>query len=211
MKKILTLSIIAVLSISSYAQLKVGIQAGRSHEGITILPNTNALISIQPGVVLDYAINKNLSIKPSINYLQTGMVNNYKLAGTTTIDKAVIHNIRIPVDFTVGIKIGSGKLLASLGPTFNFGIDGKITTTVNGVNTYTNNLLFKNQPGYLKKISWGAQLGLGYAINNKLEFRGLFVIPFTNELNNPYGIKGYLDTNGFSILGGYYFLRTHKK
>ncbi len=211
MKKILSLSVIAIISITSYAQLKLGVQAGASFATTNFasvtLADAKGITFVQPGLVFDYSIGNKFSIKPSINYLQTGFIQDILVGGISSTNKLTINNLRIPVDLTVPIKAGPGRLLLSAGPTLNLALNGNTATTIAGGTPINTSVKFGNNVGELKSINWGTQFGIGYALNNGLELRGLYSLPITDEQNQAAGATNSTKTSVISAVLGYYFIR----
>jgi hypothetical protein len=210
MKKIFSIAIAICISYQIQAQINVGFQAGLSvaNPSITSLPNASSITYVQPGLVLDYKLGNAFSIRPSINYLQTGYSNTVTLGSIINTYKTTINNLQIPLDLCVPIKAGPGKLILCAGPTLQFSLNGNTVQSSN-VSTPVNKtvLKFGSDSLSLKQINWGTNFGLGYQLKNGLELKANYNIGLTDQINNSAVYKN----NVLSLMLAYYFIKSKSK
>jgi hypothetical protein len=223
MKKTIITLLLAAASLSTFAQFKVriGAQAGLSianpTTNIDAYKDLNGITFIQPGLIFDLPVSKFFSIKPGINYLQTGANVTFKDTIPffnyiqTANHIAKLNNIQIPVDLNIPIKLGPGKLLLSAGPTINLALSGIVksafSTTQPGVSASntSSNIRFNDSIGNYARVNWGTQFGVGYGLNNGLELRGIYNLGMSN-IQNLTNTTDKLRNNVLTIMLSYYFL-----
>jgi Outer membrane protein beta-barrel domain len=218
-QKLFSIASLCMLSFISYAQLSVGVQAGASMSvpNFSTLPNAKNVTFIQPGIIVDYRLGGLLSIRPSLNYLKSGFttesITNIGSDVYSTIQKFRTDNILVPIDLCVPIKVGSGKVILSAGPTLVFGLGGNSETvsSKNSVATTTINtpIKFGSNAGEFKQINWGTNFGLGYSFGNGLDIRGIYNLAL-DDLQNGLPSGTTAKTNVVSLMLAYYFIKPKK-
>jgi Outer membrane protein beta-barrel domain len=212
-KTFLILSSICLTAFTSQAQLSLGIQAGASTSlpDFSTIPKASGITFVQPGIVFDYKLADFFSLRPSVNYLQSGFNSTTVLTSLVSVtDKFRTNNLLIPIDLCVPLKVGSGRLVLSAGPTVQIALNGSTdqTVTTGGVASTPINSKFKigSATGELKQINWGTNFGLGYRMNNGLELRSTYNLALDNQINvgtSTATNKSHL----ISVLLAYYLIR----
>lgn len=140
------LSTIAVLSLlCSHAQVRFGLKAGYNHTDAEIETAAHAYwlkglgYSAMPGyhagLVADFAFGEYFSVQPGLLYKLRGFYAKGTVPGPA--DGPVDANIsywynylELPLNFLGRYPLGPGKLFAGIGPSFSYGISGRIKSVM---------------------------------------------------------------------------------
>jgi Outer membrane protein beta-barrel domain len=197
MKKLMLSFAVIAISMSAKSQVRLGVQAGASINSPTVsgLGNvaTKKITTVSPGIVFEVPMGP-LSFRPSVNYLagNTTFQENIPAAGlipaTLQVDQIITKNVQIPLDITLPIKAGKGKILIAVGPVVTIGLKAEVASTVSvassgsTLSTGSAPLQFGNASSEIKKVDWGGRFGVGYRLN-KFDILAQYKLGFTNQLN----------------------------
>jgi Outer membrane protein beta-barrel domain len=215
----ITMASALLISISAKAQIKLGVQAGINSSSATIsgLSNLKNITAPKAGLITEFKLMQGLLFRPAINFEQFGNIQNTitNLSGgiTNTIAQTQkINAIEIPLELTVPLKLGKGKLLLSAAPTATIGLSGTNTgtnTTQVGsgtavVNPINSNINFGTATTELKKLDWGTRFGLGYQLSNGIQLNATYNVGLTNLSNAS---SGSYKTHNLGVTIGYFFIK----
>jgi hypothetical protein len=198
MKKLMLSFAVIVISISANSQVRVGVQASASVNSPTVsgLPSAlkDKVTTVAPGIVFEMPLGP-LAFRPSVNYLPsaTNLQQTIPAVGSTPAQlqntQTITKNVQIPLDFTLPIKAGKGKLLLAAGPIVTVGLSADVTVNTTNlasgapVSVANAPISFGNASGQLKKVEWGSRFGIGYRYK-KLDLLAQYKLGLTNVLNN---------------------------
>jgi hypothetical protein len=198
MKKVILALGAVIIILNASAQLRVGVQAGASVVGPKItVAGTGTTYSDQgftflyPGIVFDYKVGNAFSVRPSANFLQTGMNSSQTIGGLLTQNRVRINNVHVPIDLVVPIKLGKGKLEIMAGPSLVLSLNGNSSTTVAGGTPVNRNLTFGNDTVSLKQINWGTSFGAGYRFESGIGLRAMYNLAMADQDNSAAGSARY--------------------
>ncbi|PSL49181.1 outer membrane protein with beta-barrel domain [Chitinophaga niastensis] len=222
MKKNVLLIAVALLgTLSTYAQVKLGVKAGFSaasinatadgksdNEGRKILPAFHA------GLIADFTLAENFSLQPGLFYSAKGVkASSEASAGGVSAKETMtvkLNYLEIPVNFLYKHEMGGGKLFAGFGPYIAFGIGGKVKSTyeVNGQKqSNETKVKFDGKKDandgnvHMKTLDAGANFTVGYelkggflvGVNYSLGLTNCTVAENSTSKNRYFGISvGYL-------------------
>lgn len=161
MRKIYFLTIGLFGSIVSFAQFSFGVQATGNladarfsvTEGVS--PDKKMKVFPGGGLIVNYAVNKNFSLRSGVNYLQQGV--NLSLftpseGGDSPSEqlnsKVNLHYVQVPV---TAVYMTSGKKLQFLGGAGGFvsyGMSGKIKSTIEYSSPFGHEVIRDNQDAF---------------------------------------------------------------
>jgi hypothetical protein len=217
--KIFTTTIAALtIAASSFGQIKLGVQAGVNSSSASIkgLSDVNSITAPKIGLITEFNLMQGLLFRPAINFEQFGnsQSSTSSLPGsiTTVATTTKINALEIPLELTVPLKLGKGKLLLSAAPTATIALSGtatgSTTTTPTGGSATTTNstnaVKFGNAAAELKQIDWGTRFGLGYAFNNGIQLNATYNVGLTN-LSNVSGASQ--KTHNIGVTLAYFFIK----
>jgi hypothetical protein len=142
MKKIILLLTGVVLSVATFAQLSFGVQGTGNLATASVkyedFFDFRKSMKAMPGagIVVQYAINKNLALRTGANYLQNGVVLK------TTIDESVnmklelennLNYVQVPVNLLFTLPVTRFQFFAGGGGFINYGISGKSKATLSHI------------------------------------------------------------------------------
>ncbi len=217
-KKLLTAATI-LLSTFFMGRAQLGVQAGAMAVPGEAYPSTvnlagerlGGMLSYTAGLFYEYRINKNLVVRPELNWL-------HKRWGEEHIDDVIeetldrvmgINYLEVPLQLLYAPAADKGILLGG-GPAILFGMNGKMKTK-SSVGTSTSEAYKFNQTDGEKALTIGVNLLLGYRFNK---------IHLTLNYNRGLTNKGEHTSNAFKDYGneshialrvGYHFLKGGKK
>jgi hypothetical protein len=189
MKKIILSGAGLIMSIVSFSQFSVGVQASANLSG-AFIKNENDFdysktMRIMPaaGIVAQYEAGKHLAIRSGISYMQHG------ITLKATVDEDVqmkikaqtsLHYLQVPVTAMYLLPFENVRLFAGIGGYFGYGISGKVKETLSyiapdeSVITITGEIdAFEKEEedgAGLKRTDFGAMALAGVELKN-----GLFV------------------------------------
>ncbi len=194
MKKItLLLAFFAFAFVNVNAQVHFGIQAGPAFTSMTSkssgLKVTYNKTGFTAGVLAELPLGESgLHFRPALNFIQKG--------GDFEGASINLNYLEIPLDFTYKIEAGSGKLFLGAGPSFAFGLSGKVKS-----DGLSEDIEFGSNDGEIKPLDLGANILAGYELSNGLFFSLNYNLGLSNisndtedkTRNNYFGIRvGYL-------------------
>ncbi len=202
MKKILTIVLVA-FSAASFAQVSVGPKLGL---GLSTIKDTKvstgntagsytSIITPQIGAVLNVQMGDIFALRPELLFVQRGFkqVQN----GFTTVGR--VSYLELPINVAAGFQAGPGKLEFFAGPSFGFGLGGKIKSEGNGSSNTTTVKSGKepasNVPSntvYLNGFNASLNFGIDYKFDNGLLIQAGYNLGLTNMLPH------YADSNAES-------------
>ena len=114
-------------------------------------------MGLQAGAAVEISITENIAIQPELLYFQKGTQTDIDFAGQTTVVEQTLNYIEIPILAKFKFETDQGPILyGTLGPSFGFGIDGKIA--VKGVEEEE---AIDFQEDMLTRIDVGFSFGVG--------------------------------------------------
>jgi hypothetical protein len=216
MKKLLYLFILFNITCSAYAQrvTRIGIQTGTSINiakvSLSSLNNTNAFAFFAPGLVSSIHINKVISINPGLNYNPIGFKRTVIVDSLLTLlTNNKVNNINVPLNLSLNLKAGKGKLFFNLGPSFALSLDGtSIVDSVRGGLSYKTSIpfIFGASNSELKRFNLGSNFGLGYWWPSGFELKSNY--GFLNDITKTNLYQ--LDNTIVHLSASFYFLGNRK-
>jgi len=219
MKKLFLIGTFSALSFAGIAQnSSIGIQAGANMSSPTIKDGSGSSFSkdmkigLLAGIVIEVPFSESIGFRPEINFIQKG----HKISSKETIgsisytdeSEATLNYVEIPLNFVYNIPAGANHVFVGLGPSFGYGLSGKVKSksTVTGQATVSdeNKIEFGNDKAKddLKPFDFGGNILAGFKMNNGLFFKAAYSMGLINiDLNTNSTYKN----NGFSFTIGYMF------
>lgn len=239
MKKIQTiLFVISLLLVvlNASAQIQWGIRAGANFSNVLAKDekgnkqSTSLLTGFHAGITGDLNIARDFYIQPGLLFSTKGYKYSQAEEGVTAIGSEMPYYLEVPVNFLFKPQVGTGRLLAGVGPYISYGIGGnwKIEATegstslsqkgkLNFKNDITGAFLDSTSNGgafgiantqtYGKPLDAGLSALLGYEFSQKFYFQANGQIGLLNIMPTVKGISsGYVQKNRqFGISVGYKF------
>lgn len=183
MKKIITVIALAAITvqIAQAQKSSFGFTAGATLSRITARfeggsLNTKSKVGFTAGVIGDVPISKELSFMPALNFVQKGGKSKSESFESTT----TLNYIEIPLNFVYRTPGQSGHLLIGAGPSFAYGVSGKMKD-----NDPTEPMDAKVKFGTsneddFKPLEIGANLLLGYQFKNGFNIAANYNIGLNN-------------------------------
>ena len=218
MKKIILFAAGVILTMSSFAQLKFGLQVTGNLASANVKSkydiNFDKGLAGLPGVsaIVQYDRGGHMSLRTGITYLQKGTELKYSFDefGSTTTT-TLLNYLQVPVQAIYGINVGSSRLYAGVGGYGGYGLGGHVKNTLwfhtdDGGYEITEKLKafdkIEEDGGDLKKFDYGL-IGLaGVELKNGLYFEAGYEQGLANisrDQENTY------KNNGIQITIGYFF------
>ncbi|HSV12314.1 MAG TPA: porin family protein [Hanamia sp.] len=132
MKKIYLVLAALIITVAGFSQARIGVQVIGNASSVSFQSDniTDAKKSLQPafgaGLVADIPLAGNLSVRPSINFLQKKNSIKFGDAGQPTEVKTSLNYAELPVDFVYTIPAKAVSFYFGAGPSIGYGISGKI-------------------------------------------------------------------------------------
>lgn len=214
MKKILLGTIISLVSLAGYSQVRWDVKAGMSMSNMTQL-DEGPKFGYTVGVGADYAFNNLWSLQTGINFTSKGTRESDSERGEKETFQVFSHYAELPVLAAVNFQIVDNiKFIINAGPYFALGLGGKqeYTNTRFPDDNYSISL-FKGENGekaLMKRFDMGLQYGIGTEINKHLlvNLTGQcgFITPYNSPYNKTFGDDGKSPLNlSFNVTLGYRF------
>lgn len=148
MKKLLILLSIVLLSLTSMAQMRVGISAGSNLSSMSVFLRDRSTFRINPiwgynaNLIIEYQFKSNFSLWSGISITQKGFNQHIKYFYSPRFDStADIHSkltyLEIPIYLKFNTSFKRVDLFYGFGPYIAYGIHGSIITEVVGRNNAT--------------------------------------------------------------------------
>lgn len=200
MKESIVISCLAILTICSslHAQdIKFGITAGPVLSDLRSKVDgekekLDPKIGFAAGLLLNMAITDNISIQPRLNFVQKG--GKEKEEEETLI--LSLNYIEVPVNFIYHFGETQSSFFIGAGPSFAFGISGKLKYEYEGMGSESIKVKFGNKDeDHFKRLDIGANIIAGYNISQNLFISAQYNHGFSNlfiggnddgKLNNRY-------------------------
>ncbi|MDR0892814.1 MAG: PorT family protein [Mediterranea sp.] len=131
MKKILIVAALAMVSVASYAQVSWNVKAGMNISTFINDEEADAKVGYSLGVGMEYRFNPLFSIQPSLLFTTKGASGKASLANIKVTPKYLELPIMAAFRFAVG---NEQNIVVKAGPYLAYGIGGKYSVTVNGIN-----------------------------------------------------------------------------
>lgn len=134
MKKVFLLAATTVIATVSFSQVRFGVQAignaGSVSASTTGLTNVKkpTQVGFGAGVVADFPLQSNLSVRSSLNFLQKKGAIEFTNFGTdkkSTV-KSTLNYLELPVNLVYKIPMNGKSIYFGAGPSFGYGISGKM-------------------------------------------------------------------------------------
>jgi hypothetical protein len=226
-KHFLLFSVALSCGLYAQAQVSFGIKAGFSAANISSKSeasdgtsgkkaDTKMIPAFHGGVIVDIALDEQLSLQPGLFFSQKGSketILTFTEGGNQVEVNATarLNYLELPVNLLYKQKIGSGKLVAGLGPYVAYGLGGKIKITAdNGGPDQEIHVKFKNsgefnlKESYVKPFDAGANFTVGYELDMGL----LFSVNYSLGLVNTSPYKSENEKNRYlGVSVGYLFKR----
>jgi Outer membrane protein beta-barrel domain len=228
MKKFFLLCTAALVSgLYTQAQVTFGLKAGFSAANISSKfegdsgiaarkADTKTLPAFHGGVIVDIALDDQLSLQPGLFFSQKGTKTSSvktEVMGVTFITSSTtrLNYLELPVNLLYKHQIGSGKLFAGFGPYLAYGISGKLKVKGGGENfsidqevkvKFKDSQEYSAKEVYIKPFDAGANFTAGY----ELKMGWLFSLNYSLGLTNtsPYD-KEKEKNHYFGVSVGYLF------
>jgi hypothetical protein len=204
MKKSMMLTTVLIsMALVSFAQVKLGVQAGVTVSSPTIKGAANLKNVSQPsfGFVAQANVGS-LLFRPSINFFKGGYnsteVSTVGTVTTTEEEILTTKNLQIPLDLVLPIKLNKGRLLLSAAPVVTIGLDAVVDFTSRiqvgnnapMVSTVNADLDYGDESDEIKRIDWGGSFGVGYEFK-KFQINAAYKYGFTDLFNNSENFKNH--------------------
>lgn len=213
MKKLILIAVAAMAGIQANAQLSINPEAGlnignASYKIDGNKQSTSSVLGYKAGVVLDIGIAKGFYIQPGVFYSLKGAQINYSSALLSGNIKSSLDYIEIPLNFAYRYELGNaGAVFAAAGPYMGLGMKGKNKTTVTGMATVEDDVVFGDAADEVKKIDYGVNFGVGYISPIGIYVRAQYGLGLAN-LSNADKVSAQNRVWGISL--GYAFMLNEK-
>ncbi len=219
MKRLFFIAGFAAITASASAQTSFGVQAGVNLASMKIkadgassgdLPDVKSKVGLMIGAVAEIDFGSNISFRPELNFVQKGGKSDFSFPGIYSEEsKTTLNYIELSPNFVYNVNAGTGKVFFGLGPSFGFGMSGKMEgsytdfgePTVN----YDEDVKFGSDEAedHFKGFDFGLNILAGYKMSN-----GFLVTAGYNlglaDISVGDG-EGSIKNNGFQIRLGYMF------
>jgi len=198
MKK-LAVVILCFVSVSSFAQLKLGVQAGYNISSFTDKGsdlqyfNLSGISTYQAGLVVEKGLDKHFFLESGLSFVQKGgrkSKTQFATSGSSTTSK--FSYLEMPLNLTYKMKL-SNAVKAILGAGFygavgvsgtEKGTDESVTGNITTVN---NKVKFANNPYYSSNTTYVKPFDFGYNILGGIEWKSFqFMLTLSNGFGNIY-------------------------
>jgi hypothetical protein len=154
------------------------------------LPKPSSSFGLAAGLIIAHNLSEKVSITSGINYSIKGFS---VLSNATILNEDVfvdgrlnLNYLEVPLSFDYSIDLQKTKLFFLGGPYVAFGVGGQGRTTIkfrNRIVNETRDVLWGNEDGDLKRVDFGAQLGIGVKIS-KMKMSCIYGLGFPNVFAN---------------------------
>lgn len=193
--KIRLIALIVILSSGlAKAQFSIGPKIGFGYSTFTYhkigftysYTNNKYIITPQVGILINFDINKNLSVRSELLYNQRG----YKIKSNPSIGTRYyrINYLEVPIHFVISGVLGSGKLEVYGGVAVAYGVGGKLKYEDHGkkeVTIKSERAPKDYKPGtiYFNPLNVSLNLGFGYRVKNYI-FQVSYNYGLTNTISH---------------------------
>lgn len=168
------------------------------------------------GALAEIRFSNNLAIQPEVNYIQKGTKFSESVINPIPASfesRFTINYLEVPLLLKVGTGFGVGRFDFLLGPSFGYGLNGKIKTTLKIAGqeeTDTEDLDFEEDE--ISRTDVGAQIGASLGLNLGSSARifvdGRYLLGFTNLDKHEHGGGGeepIIRNRGIALTAGLIF------
>jgi hypothetical protein len=201
MKKVFLIAAFAAVTMGATAQTRFGAQAGinmatLSTEGAST--GSKSKIGLTIGALADVPFGGSISFRPELNFIQKG--SKFSILGYEST--TALNYVELSPNFVYNINAGAGKVFLGLGPSFGFGISGKMKEKEPGEAEVEGDIEFGSEDNEVKAFDYGLNLLGGYELSNGLFFSAGYNLGLAN-LSNVEGSE--VKNRGFQIKIGFMF------
>ena len=220
MKKYALLVLLALGTLSTYAQVSFGVKAGYSNTGISMDAEEGSagfsrLSSWHAGVIADISLAESFSLQPQLLVSAKGAKQpGIDLGeGLPSLEetKLKLTYLELPINFVYKLQAGAGKLFFGLGPYLAYGISGKAGEQKVKFDGKKDEEIEEGSEDaeklHLKALDLGGNALVGYELKNGLLFSVNYSLGLTS-INPNEGAS--VKNNYFGVSVGY-LLHTKKK
>ncbi|WP_169337664.1 porin family protein [Segetibacter koreensis] len=135
MKKMYLVLATFIITTAAFSQVRIGGQIIGNASSVSFKSTEipNAKKSLQPafgaGIVADVPLVSNLSLRPSLNYLQKKNSIEFENSGKTNKMKTSLNYLELPLDVVYTIPLKVAKVYFGAGPSLSYGLSGKMKYT----------------------------------------------------------------------------------
>ncbi len=156
-KSILTVLALTLISLSSFAQVNLGLRTGAAVSTFAskgdLLDNTNVTLSYTVGAFATMPIGSSFAVQPEINYVRKGRNEETSELNTTSQVDYMVHYLQVPVL----MQYRDENMLGKKGSIFYVSAGPYAAFALNNQTRPSNSI----QVTYDKKTDWGASFGIG--------------------------------------------------
>lgn len=218
-KNILFVTLLTLISFNSFAQFRIGVEAGANlfsakyketapfgYSYYATGPNTSFVVGGKAGLIAEIGITNNIYLQPGAFYTMKGYTITFSdYDGINYDGKLKANYIEIPIN--VLYKTGTpetGRFFAGIGPYMAYALSGDISLDASGFGfraNYSESLAIGTTgTDMVKPLDIGANLSLGYELPLGVFFRA----QLSHGLYNTSPQTGVVQKNwGTSITAGY--------
>ncbi|GAB3688901.1 hypothetical protein GCM10027592_04570 [Spirosoma flavus] len=188
-----------IASVTSYAQVRVGITAAGTVNNFAYRDRTGgdpseSIIGVQAGLMFDAPLGGGLSLRPQVLYALKGA----KQRSGSAEALINLNYIEVPVQLVYGIPAGAGKVALGIGPYLGYAVSGNVTTKIGG-SSNTEKMTFGSAQDQLRQLDLGLRASIGYELSSGLTITGFYSPGLLNISNYTNG--AILNTGGGLALG----------
>jgi len=207
MRKIILLSIVAIVASFNANSRKIGIQAGINHPNALFKQKTGSSVTsyntllmngTNVGIVGSFNFLKPFELNSAILYSHKGFCRSRCLSNSICLLRT--HNIEIPLNFQCRLKLPIVTPFIQAGPYWSYILGGYTYS----IGVYHENLKFSGNGQYVKRNDFGFNFGAGFDL-----FRFRFTTNYGLGLTNiaaTHNVPGWTIRNKvFAISIAYFF------
>lgn len=162
MKKILLLSLLAILSIGMvnaepFFGLRGGLNISNYSEG-----DADSKVGFHAGMMMQYDLHPMIVLQPELLYTQRGASVEFTTLGIETEVSQTLHYVELPIFVKLDLGEGNMKVQPYLGPEFRYLIKGNQKITINGDEGDTNEI------DGLNEFDYGMGAGIDLLFNTNM-------------------------------------------
>ena len=172
---------VSLLPLAKAQKTKFGFIAGGTlgwerNESETGVTNTSGtVVGFSAGVAGDIPLGKEFSIQPSLSFLQKGQSHAEQDFDFTMR----LNYLELPINFIYRAPGKDGHFIVGLGPSFSYGLSGKINVKDNG-QTSSGDVHFGNSQEDYKPFEFGGNILAGFEWRSGFFFQVNYNMGFSN-------------------------------
>ncbi len=206
MKRLLILSIAALVSMSAFAQtkeprkVKYIVKGGLTfpkflYSGKNDVSTVRSNTEFYVGALASVPVCKTLSVQSGLSLVGKGN----RAAYANYVEYIDLLYLEVPTNLVTTFDIGStGSIFVGAGPYLGFGLSGGVRKDNIGGISSEEDITFGNSPNMYQGVDFGFNFLLGYQLKNGLGVNGGYNIGITNVYDNP-AKKQKTMNSGFSL------------